>query len=322
MTGVAYAARRRGRGLTTAVPRCAGLAVAVLLAAATIVGCGGGDPASVPGVTGSFGTDPVITIPSGSPSADLVVQTLIPGNGPVVDPSDYVLFNVEGKVWAGDREVVDSFTDRQPQGLPLASAIPAWRHLAGQRVGSRVLMVVPPRYGFGRQGDPQANIMGTDTLVFVFDVVGVVGHGAHAEGTAVPYQPGPDRPAVSWRASGPVITVPSKAAPPKNLVSQLLIRGHGRPILNGQTIVAQYSGVVWSSGKVFDSSWQRGIPESFVLGSGQVLPGWEQGLGGVPVGSRVLLTIPPSLGYGQAGDPPDVSSNSTIVFVIDILAAV
>jgi len=263
-------------------------------------------------------------IPSahGTPPADLVVQTLAPGHGPVVDPGDYVLFNVEGKVWAGDRLVVDSFTDRQPQGLPLASALPAWRHLAGQRVGSRVLMVVPPRYGFGRQGDPQANIMATDTLVFVFDVLGTVHRGAHAEGTAVPYHPGPDLPGVAWRPGGPVLTVPSRAAPPARLVSRVLIRGRGRPILNGQTVVAQYTGAVWSSGKVFDSSWQRGFPESFVLGSGQVLAGWEQGLGGVRVGSRVLLIIPPSLGYGQAGDPPDVGATSTTVFVVDILAAI
>jgi peptidylprolyl isomerase len=303
------------------------VAAAVMFAAATAAGCGGGgDPGPgsgpVPGVTGHFGTDPVVTIPNGNPSRGLIVQTVIKGNGPVVDPGDYVLFNVEGKVWAGDREVVDSYTDRQPQGLPLRSAIPAWRHLAGQRVGSRVLMVVPPRYGFGAQGDPQANIMGTDTLVFVFDVVGTVRHGAHAQGTAVPYRPGPDQPALSWRKGDPVITVPAKSKPPAKLVSQVLVRGHGRPILNGQTVIAQYSGVVWSSGKVFDSSWQRGFPQSFVLGSGQVLSGWEQGLGGVPVGSRVLLTIPPSLGYGQAGDPPYVTSTSTIVFVIDILAAV
>jgi peptidylprolyl isomerase len=304
--------------------RCAALAATVALAGAALAACGGGggDPGPVPGVTGHFGTDPVITIPNGNPSRDLIVQTVIQGRGPVVDPGDYVLFNVEGKVWAGDREVVDSYTDRQPQGLPLKSAIPAWRHLAGQRVGSRVLMVVPPRYGFGTQGDPQANIMGTDTLVFVFDVVDTVHHGAHAQGTAVPYRPGADQPAVSWRAGDPVITVPARAKPPARLVSQVLVRGHGRPILNGQTVVAQYTGVVWPSGKVFDSSWQRGFPESFVLGAGQVLSGWEQGLGGVRVGSRVLLTVPPSLGYGQAGDPPDVSSNSTIVFVIDILAAV
>jgi peptidylprolyl isomerase len=59
-----------------------------------------------------------------------------------------------------------------------------------------------------------------------------------------------------------------------------------------------------------------------VLGSGQVLRGWETGLRDLPVGSRVLLIVPPKLGYGQAGNRPDVGAHDTLVFVIDILAAV
>jgi peptidylprolyl isomerase len=187
----------------------------------------------------------VITIPGGNPSKQLIVQTLIPGNGPVVQSGDYVLFNVEGNVWAGDREVVDSYTDRQPQALPLRSALPAWRHLAGLRVGSRVLMVVPPKYGFGSGGDAQANVMATDTLVFVFDLLATMRTSARAAGTTIPYHPGPGLPQV-----------------PEKLVSRVLVRGRGQPILNGQTVVAQYTGVVWSSGKVFDSSWTRGFPQS------------------------------------------------------------
>jgi len=308
--------------MMTTIRRCL-MVIVALIAAVAAAGCSG-DPhpaGPVPSVTGKFGADPVLTIPNGNPSKQLIVQTVIPGNGPVVQAGDYVLFNVEGKVWAGDREVVDSYTDRQPHGLPLRSALPAWRNLAWQRVGSRVLMVVPPKDGFGQQGDPQADIMATDTLVFVFDLLGTMRTSAHAEGTTVPYHPGPGLPRVTWGKHGPVITVPAKAAPPKKLVSTVLIRGHGKPVENGQTVVAQYSGVVWSSGKVFDSSWQRGFPESFVLGAGQVLAGWEQGLGGVPVGSRMLLIVPPSLGYGSAGDPPDVSGKDTLVFVIDIVAA-
>ena len=306
----------------TTLRRCLTVIV-FLFATVAAAGCGGNThpPGPVPGVTGKFGADPVITIPNGNPAKTLIVQTVIAGNGPVVQAGDYVLFNVEGKVWAGDRMVVDSYTDRQPQALPLRSALPAWRNLAGQRVGSRVLMVVPPKDGFGKQGDPQANVMATDTLIFVFDLLGTMRTNTHAEGTAVPYHPGADMPRVSWGAHGPDITVPSKAAPPQKLVSRLLIRGHGKPAENGQTVIAQYSGVVWSSGKVFDSSWRRGFPESFVLGAGQVLPGWEQGLGGVPVGSRVPLIIPPSLGYGAAGNPPDVGGKDTLVFVIDIIAA-
>jgi FKBP-type peptidyl-prolyl cis-trans isomerase len=84
----------------------------------------------------------------------------------------------------------------------------------------------------------------------------------------------------------------------------------------------QDTGVVWRTGKVFDSSWARGFPESFVLGAGQVIPGWEAGLNGLRVGSRVLLILPPRLGYGQAGDPPDVGGHDTLVFVIDILGTI
>jgi peptidylprolyl isomerase len=129
----------------------------------------------------------------------MIIKTVIPGRGPVVGSGDYVLFNVEGKVWAGDREVVDSYTNRRPQRLPLQarSTRPAWRDLAGQRVGSRVLMVVLPGDGFARRGDPQANIMSTDTLVLVFDLFGAMAEKAHATGTVLPYHPGPGLPRVS-----------------------------------------------------------------------------------------------------------------------------
>ena len=300
------------------------LVAMALLAAGSAAGCGSSSSQpqpAMPAVKGTFGTDPVITMPNGSPPGQLVVRTLIQGHGPVVQPRDYVLFNVQGKVWAGNREVVDSYTNHSPQGLPLRSAIPAWRSLAGMRTGSRVLMVVPPKDAFGPKGDPQANIMGSDTLVFVFDVLSSLQEKARAAGTVIQYHPGPGMPSVAWTAHGPKIAIPAQATPPAKLVRQILIRGRGRPIQAGQTVVTQETGVVWHTGKVFDSTWTRGFPESFVLGAGQVLPGWDNGLGGLPVGSRVLLVIPPALGYGQAGHAPYIGSNDTLAFVIDIVAA-
>jgi peptidylprolyl isomerase len=309
--------------MVTALRRCIAL-IAVVLVTVIAAACGA-DPAPpppLPGVSGTPGADPVITIPSGNPSGQLVVRTVIGGHGAVIRPGDYVLFNVQGKVWSGDREIVDSYTNRQPQGLPLRSALPAWRRLAGQRVGSRVLMVVPPKDGFGSRGNSQANVTGTDTLVFVFDLLATLPQTAHAGGTALPYQAGSGQPGVTMSSHGPAITVPARAKPPAKLVRHVLIRGHGRPIQAGQTVVVQDAGAVWRTGQVFDSSWARGFPESFQLGAGQVIPGWDAGLGGLPVGSRVLLVIPPSLGYGKAGDAPDVGAHDTLVFVIDILAAV
>jgi peptidylprolyl isomerase len=305
--------------LAAALPVLAGsLAVGGLLA-----GCSGASAAPVPVIKGAFDSNPVITMPNGKPSGQLIVQTVIQGGGPVVAPDDYVLFNVEGKVWAGDREVVDSFTDHQPQGLPLTlSQVSAWKHLAGARVGSRVLMVVPPRDGFGAAGDRYANITRSDTLVFVFDILAAVPAGAEGSGTPIPYLPGGRLPSVAMTADGPVITVPSHVRPPKGLVSRLLVRGQGRPIVNGDTVAVQYTGVVWQTGRVFDSSWTRGFPESFQLGAGQIIPGWDRGLGGMPEGSRVLLIVPPALGYGRSGDPPYVTGTDTLVFVVDIVGAI
>ncbi len=64
-----------------------------------------------------------------------------------------------------------------------------------------------------------------------------------------------------------------------------------------------------------------GGPQAFELGAGQVIPGFQTGLTGQRVGSRVLLVIPPRLGYGTAGDPPLVTGKDTLVYVVDILAA-
>lgn len=294
--------------------------VLVLCLAPAVTACGSSST-TLPVVAGGFGTDPLITLPGAKPPGGLVVRTLSAGSGPVIRASDYVLFDVAAKVWTGDRLVLDTFTSHQPQGLPLSAGLPAWRHLAGQRVGSRVLEVVPPRDGFGRRGDASVNVTGTDTLVFVFDILAAVPSASHASGTAVRGRPGTGLPQVTNSAHGPVVLVPPRAAPPKNLVARVLIAGHGPRLVPGETVVTQFTGVLWRTRAVFDSSWRHGDPQSFVLGSSQVIAGWNRGLAGQRVGSRVLLVIPPGLGYGKAGNPPTITGTDTLVFVIDILAA-
>jgi peptidylprolyl isomerase len=286
---------------------------------------GGSEDSALPKVTGAYGADPQIALPNGDPPGGLVVRTLLQGSGPVVKADDLALVYVEGKVWAGDREVFDSYTDRQPQSVPLATGgvLPAWKQLAGQHVGSRVLMVVPPADGFGKQGDSQLNVLGSDTLVFVFDVLSSVPENAAASGSSEAYDPGAKLPKVTvgTASAGPKINVPAKTSPPGKLVADTLIKGRGAPLASGQTVVVQYTGVVWRSGQVFDSSYQTKTPDSFVLGAGQVIPGWEQGLGGVRVGSRVLLVVPPGLAYGDQAEPPYIESNDTLVFVVDVIDA-
>ena len=102
-----------------------------------------------------------------------------------------------------------------------------------------------------------------------------------------------------------------------SLISQDLIKGKGAVVKDTQSVVAHYTGWLLD-GTQFDSSWDRGQSSAFSLDS--VIKGWKQGLACHTVGSQVLLVVPPSLGYGNK-DQEKIPANSTLVFVVDILAA-
>jgi len=111
-----------------------------------------------------------------------------------------------------------------------------------------------------------------------------------------------------------------QGAPPTELVANDLEEGTGPAAKAGDEVSVQYVGVNYKSGKEFDASWSRGEPFTFALGSGMVIPGWEEGVEGMKVGGRRELIIPPELGYGAAGSPPAIPPNETLVFVIDLEA--
>jgi len=111
-----------------------------------------------------------------------------------------------------------------------------------------------------------------------------------------------------------------KGAPSKQLVTNDLEEGTGPAAKAGDEVTVQYVGVNYKSGKEFDASWDRGEPFTFALGSGMVIPGWEEGVEGMKVGGRRELVIPPELGYGPAGSPPAIPPNETLVFVVDLEA--
>jgi peptidylprolyl isomerase len=117
----------------------------------------------------------------------------------------------------------------------------------------------------------------------------------------------------------PKVTVP-KGAPPKKLEIEDLTEGSGAEAKAGDEVTVQYVGVGYESGEEFDASWDRGEPFSFQLGAGQVIPGWDQGVAGMKVGGRRELTIPPDLAYGEAGSPPAIGPEETLIFVVDLLA--
>src|SRR4051794_29787913 len=116
----------------------------------------------------------------------------------------------------------------------------------------------------------------------------------------------------------PVIPKPHGNAPGTMQVRDV-VQGNGKAAEAGDTISVQYVVVSWSTGQQFDSSWDRGKqPFKFKLGSGMVIPGWDQGLVGMRQGGRRELVIPPNLAYGAQGQPPSIAPNETLIFVIDL----
>jgi len=94
--------------------------------------------------------------------------------------------------------------------------------------------------------------------------------------------------------------------------------GAGEEAKNGDLVFVHYTGYL-ENGQVFDSSIGRGEPISFVLGTGQVIQGWDQGILGMKKGEKRKLTIPPQLAYGEAGAGGVIPPNATLIFEVEMV---
>jgi FKBP-type peptidyl-prolyl cis-trans isomerase len=319
--------------------RAVALAITSLVAAAAIAGCGSASSSShsasastsAPAdtyksvnVTGSFGKAPTVTIPAETGSGALYTKTLIQGSGSAYTSSDSLLGNFVMYDWSGKTHKLIGST--YSEGIPTlfsGQLLPGLETaLIGQKVGSRVLAVIPPADAFGSTGNSEIGVGAKDTVVFVVDMLKTISNTASVPGKQAT-NGGGTLPTVIPGAAGkaPTITIPKTAAP-TTLQVKTLIKGTGPVVKKGQLIVVQYTGVIWRTGKVFDSSWSRSTPFSTPIGEGQVIPGWDTGLVGQTVGSRVMLVIPPKDGYGSSGSSQaGIKGTDTLVFVVDILDA-
>jgi FKBP-type peptidyl-prolyl cis-trans isomerase len=321
--------------------RLLAITVIPLLACLVIAGCSSSKPSSGSSsgssaaaisnanssvtVTGAFGSTPVVKIPKLDADSKLFTKTVIAGTGATVTKTDAMAANFVLYFWDGKTSTLKANTFTQNPTVIGGTMLPGLETaLIGQKVGSRVLAVIPPADGYGTSGNSQLGITGSTTLVFVIDVLKSYADTASASG-AQESNGGGTLPTVTAHAGGaPTITVPSNK-PPATLVTKTLIKGTGPKLVKGQYVIAQYTGYIWRSPKTpFDSSWSSGSPFGFVIGASpeQVISGWDTGLTGQTVGSRVMLVIPPKDGYGSAGaSQAGIKGTDTLVFVVDIIDA-
>lgn len=293
--------------------------VLTMLLAGVLAACSGGDGSSgLPEVRGSFGAKPKVTVEKGSTPAETLESTVVSeGDGPEVKKGDLLVADYLGQVYKGGKVFDNSYDRGTPAAFTLKSGpggvISGWvKALTGVPVGSRVLLVAPPKDGYGSEGNPQAGIKGTDSLVFVVDVIAAYGKDAPLpKSTPVADLPG-SLPTVT-PGKDPEISVPQDAAPPKEPKSTVLATGTGPEVEKGKLGIVQFKAVSWA-GDALASTWTE-TPQSPAgpqgVGVGGEQPSPFDLLVGVPVGSRVLLELPAQTGSDAAKE--------SVAVVIDVL---
>jgi peptidylprolyl isomerase len=210
-----------------------------------------------------------------------------------------------------EKELDEIMTDQLNSGAPPAPAgSPADRRRRGQAIAGAL-----------------AGVAVILLLVVVFVIVQSGGDDTPAAAPppapAQPAEPSPAAPSEPQAQLDPELQEKPVVTAGKGRVGELkvtpLVAGKGPKVQAGQQITVNYVGVTYADGQEFDSSWNSGQPLQTPIGAGRLIPGWDQGLVGVPVGSRVQLDIPADLAYGE--QPTGGQPAGDLRFVVDILQA-
>jgi len=234
---------------------------------------------------------------------------IVAGDGALVEPGDVVTATVTIFDGASGQAVNGGEITLQTSGGDLPMLVGA----VCAHVGSRVAVVGPAKDLLGTYASG-FGVEDTQTLVLTIDVDDV--YLGRATGSDVLPQNG--FPTVSLAPDGRPGVSFTGASAPSDLRVETLIKGSGAAVADGDQVVLQYTGIDFQTKKVFDTTWDKGRPA--ILGTGDVVPGFRQAIVGATVGSQVLVIVPPADGYGA--NPPsgsDITADSTLVFVIDVL---
>jgi len=165
-------------------------------------------------------------------------------------------------------------------------------------VGARYRFIVPAELGFGDQ--PPPGVAPGEPTIWELELVAI------SKPLPVPEFAMPADTELTTTDSG--------------LQYQVVSAGSGEQVKLGQQVTVHYAGWL-TDGTLFDASYKRGEPAEFQLSSGGLIRGWIEGLPLMKVGATYLFVIPPELGYGEAGSPPVIPANATLVFRVEVISA-
>jgi peptidylprolyl isomerase len=275
-------------------------------------------------VTGAFNTKPTVTFPSSQPPRQLIEQTLVAGSGTPVAAGDTVVTNYVGEIWpteAGSTPTVfdSSFARGAPTGFVIGTGavIPGFdKTLVGKRMGTRMLLSIPPSDGYGPSGNSQAGISGTATLVFVVDLLSDYTPNASAPGVADSQLPATGWPKiVNTPGQQPQITSVAGVKAPASPTSKLLVKGSGAKIDSSKTLVLQFVQTDIATGKQTQSTW--GMQPQLI--NAQNVLSAATALNGQNVGARAVALLPAMPAQPASATAASQPATPAQILIIDVV---
>ncbi len=329
--------------------RPAALIVPLLLLGLTACGGGSDEEKTAKGfdaveISGEPGETPEFDWKAGLASGDVQSDVLAEGDGAELEDGDQVLVNFAVSDDYSKKVDLDTFGEDAAAALLEVGAEPAEPQVAidlltqliaehveaGMTLGTRIALTVDAKKEWEDVAVflSEFNVGNEDGLAIVADLEAVPLDGPKGKTKAAPSW----APDVVVTDGVPTAIDSSGVAKPdvkaKTIRSATLIEGTGPEVAPGDLAVVNYLGQTWGGKEPFDQSYgKKGTPLNVniapaTLGGGtSVIEGWSAGLEGVPVGSRVLIQIPPAKGYGEQGSEPDIKGDDILYFVVDVLAA-
>jgi peptidylprolyl isomerase len=267
-------------------------------------------------VTGGFGEKPALTVPTSAAPKDLSSEVLTAGSGATVASGQTLIVNYLGQTWDlknGKPNVFDNSYDRkQVSGFPIGTGkvIPGWdKTLVGQKLGSRVLLSIPPADAYGATPS-SGNELAGKTLLFVVDLVAALSPNAAATGTAVTKLPAGLPAITSESGKKPVITSVKGIKVGNQPVSALLIEGTGEAISPTKSLALEIVQTDAATGKQTQETWGSGLQ---VIPAQQVISVLDV-LKTAKVGSRAVGVLPAEAASSSSGSQTPAS-----IVVVDVV---